>query len=121
MGYFRIIALFLKDLVRLLTGIGKGRWSSKFLGYLFGMASMTLGGMVVKLLQFFGLTLAINTIATPLVLPYMVGPITGLPAEWQSFLAMAHVDRAITILVSAMAISVSQRIRLKPSNPSLWS
>jgi hypothetical protein len=120
-GIFRIIALFLKDAVRLLTGIGSGRWSSKFLGYLFGMLSTTLGGMMVKVLQFFGLTLAINTFATPAVLPYIVGPLTGLPPEWQSWLAFAHVDRAVTIIVSAMGIAISQQIKLRPVNPSVWS
>ena len=121
MGIFRLIALFLKDMVRLLTGIGAGRWGSKLGGMLFGMLSQSLGGMFVKVLQFFGLTLAINAFATPAILPYIVGPLTGLPPDWQSWLAFAHVDRAVTILVSAMAIAVSQSIKLRPVNPSVWS
>ena len=121
MGAFRLILSYLRDLLRLLTGIGKGQWTSKVLGNLFGMLQGVLGGLVVKLLQFFGLTLAINTFATPVVLPYIIGPLTGLPPDWQAFLAMARIDRAITILISAMAIAVSARIRLKPSNPSIWT
>lgn len=121
MNALRLVGVFLRDLLRLLTGIGSGRWGSKFIGMIFGGLTTALGGMVVKVLQFFGLTLGINALATPVVLPYMVGPLTGLPPEWQAFLALAHVDRAITIMVSAMAIATAQRIRLKPQNPSLWS
>jgi hypothetical protein len=86
-----------------------------------GMVTTALGGMAIKLLQFFGLTLGINTFLTPAILPYIVGPLTGLPPEWQAFLSLARVDRATTILVSAMAIATAQRIRLKPQNPSLWT
>lgn len=120
MNVLALIGRLLKDIFRILLGIGRGSWGTR-VGMVFGgLASSVIGGLVVKLLRFFGLTLAVNTFLMPHVLDFITGPLLGLPEDWQSFLAMTRVDHAITITVSAMAIATARRIRMRPAPASIW-
>lgn len=121
MNWLANIARMLKDVLRLLTGIGRGQWQTRFGGTIAAMFAGLIGSMVLKLLQFIGVTMVINHFAMPAIMPFITQRMLGLPPEWQAFLSMTRADHAVTILVSAMGISVAQKIRFKPSNPSLWS
>lgn len=118
--WFARIGAVLKDMLRLLTGIGGRRWQTKGIGMFYGWALAMLGPLVINLFRFVGVTMVVNTFVLPSVMQLVVGPVTGLPPEWQAWIGLMRGDRAVTILFSAMALAIADRIRLRPANPSLW-
>lgn len=82
------------------------KWAQWLWFYLFTF----LGGLVGKLFTLIGVTLAVNTFAMPAITNLIATRLLGLPAVWVQYLALTNIDKATTIILSALAISVADRV-----------
>ena len=86
---------------------------------IFGAAFKVLPGVAIQLLLFFGLTLGVNHFAVDPMRDVIANQFDSIPDVWIQFVALTRIDQAVTVLLSAMAISLSRKIRLKPATGSL--
>jgi len=108
------IGLFFADVFAVLRG-GLGAGGLSRIGRtVFGAFAKVLPGAVIQFLLFFGVTLAVNTMVVPAWRDIIASYFTGLPAVWIDFIALTRIDQATTIILSALAIAVSRKIRLRP-------
>ena len=94
--------LFLK----LFRSLKAAKWSQWLWFYLFTY----LGGIIGKVFTLVGVTLAVNEFATPQLTQLVASNLLNLPATWVQLLALTKIDQAITIMMSAMAIAVADRV-----------
>lgn len=105
-------------LLRLTTWLMERKWG-QWLMFFFASA---LWGFVEKLIGFFGVMLVANQIGVGDLVPYVSGPLLGMPEPFPQLLALTKIDVATTIIISALVVRVlsSIKIQRKPGAPG-WS
>lgn len=109
------IARLLLALTTWLTRRKWGLWLSFFL-------SSAAWAFVEKLIGFAGVMFVSNTIGVPELLPYVSGPLLGMPSPFPELLALTKIDKAATIILSAVVVKLvsSIKIQRKPGAPG-WT
>lgn len=69
-----------------------------------------MGAIVGKILTLIGVTLAVNEFALPTLTELVAGHLLNMPTMWVQLLALTNIDKAITIIMSAFAIAVADRV-----------
>lgn len=69
-----------------------------------------MGGIIGRIFSLIGLTLMVNSFVTPSLMPFIADNLLNLPTEWIQFLALTKVDQAITVIMSAMAIAMADKM-----------
>lgn len=87
--------------------------STKFGTWLMAAFALHAGSALVKLLKFAGIAVVSSKVAAPALLDYIVAPLIGLPADWQAFLKMAKVDECIAVMVTAIVLTLSERVSMR--------
>lgn len=118
LGILRLIP----GMARLLTFIGgwlvRRRWGQWVIFYLVTAA----GAWIAKLISFAGILFVSNEFLAPQLIPFVSGPLLGMPDPFPQLLALTKIDKAATILLSAVAAKsiASIRIARNPSSPN-WT
>lgn len=109
------ISRLLLALTTWLTRRKWGLWLSFFL-------SSAAWAFVEKLIGFAGIMFVSNTLGVSELLPYVSGPLLGMPSPFPELLALTKIDKAATIILSAIVVKLvsSIKIQRKPGAPG-WS
>lgn len=109
------ISRLLLALTTWLTRRKWGLWLSFFL-------SSAAWAFVEKLIGFAGIMFVSNSLGVSELLPYVSGPLLGMPSPFPELLALTKIDKAATIILSAIVVKLvsSIKIQRKPGAPG-WS
>lgn len=118
LALLRMLPLIGRMLVAITGWLARRKWGQWLMFYLV----TGLGTWIEKLLTFAGLMLVSNEFVTPELLPFVTGPLLGMPDPFPQLLALTKIDQAITILISAVVTKAASSIRISrnPSAPN-WS
>lgn len=120
MGWFRLLTRLLRSvgglLVKLFQSLKASRWSTWII---FAFLEL-LGSIIGRIFLLLGVSMTVNKFLTPSIMPYISTQLLGLPPKWINFIAMTQADKAITVVMSAMAIAVAGKISLRRRGNS-WS
>jgi hypothetical protein len=72
-----------------------------------------MGGIIGRMLTMVGVSLVINQFLTPSLTPFIAGNLLSLPTEWIQLLALTKIDQAITVVMSAMAIAMADKVQVR--------
>ena len=73
-----------------------------------------LGGVIGEVFKFLGIAFVATKFATPVLTDLVASRLLGLPPEWAQMMALSRVDDAITVILSAVVISSSRKVKLQP-------
>ena len=105
---------------RLLVGIRGAVMATKLGKALAWGLFIYAGGIIARALRFLGITLVANEYLTPNIMPYITGPLLGLPATWQTWMVFLHMDRGLTIMISAIIASTANNISIRKRQDNIW-
>ena len=113
---------FIPGIARLLlfltTWLTRRKWGL-WLTFFFASA---LWSFIEKLFVFAGVMFVSHTVGVSQLLPYVSGPLLGMPDPFPQLLALTKIDQAATIILSAIVAKLvgSIKIRRAPGAPG-WS
>ncbi len=109
------IARLLLALTTWLTTRKWGLWLVFFL-------SSAAWAFIEKLIAFAGIMFVSNSLGVSQLLPYVSGPLLGMPSPFPELLALTKIDKAATIILSAVVVKLvsSIKIQRKPGAPG-WT
>jgi hypothetical protein len=105
-------------LLWLTTWFAQRKWG-QWLLFFFASAAWAF---VQRFVTFLGVMLVSNEIGIDSLLPYVSGPLLGMPAPFPQLLALTKIDKAVTVLLSAVVVVMLSKIRIarRPGSPG-WS
>lgn len=105
-------------LLFLTTWLTQRKWGM-WLVFFFGSA---LWAFVEKMFVFAGVMLVSHNLGASQLLPYISGPILGMPSPFPQLLALTKIDQAATIILSAVVAKLvgSIKIQRAPGAPG-WT
>lgn len=106
LGWIRGIGLLVS---RGFTWIKATTWGQWLFFYLLTF----MGGIIGRMLSLLGVTLVVNRFLTPSLMPFIANNLLSLPTEWIQFLALTKIDQGITVIMSAMAIAVADKVSVR--------
>lgn len=85
-----------------------GKWSRQ----LALVAIFATGSIIKKIVSFLGLSIVTAHVALPALKPYISGPLMSLGDPWYSYISLTGVDKAVTVVLSAMVVRAASSISL---------
>jgi len=96
-------------LLRLFSVLRASKWGQWFTFYLLTY----MGGVLGRILLLLGVTLVVNEWLTPEITPLIAQHFLNLPPVWIQLVALTKLDKALTIIISAMAIAVADKVSVQ--------
>lgn len=105
-------------LLALTTWLTQRKWGLWLVFFL----SSAAWAFIEKLIAFAGIMFVSNSIGVSQLLPYVSGPLLGMPSPFPELLALTKIDKAATIILSAIVVKLvsSIKIQRKPGSPG-WT
>lgn len=105
-------------LLVLTTWLTKRQWGLWLVFFL----SSAAWAFVEKLIAFAGIMFVSNSLGVSQLLPYVSGPLLGMPSPFPELLALTKIDKAATIILSAVVVKMvsSIKIQRRPGAPG-WT
>lgn len=91
------------------TWLGQRRWGQWLTFFLLGAAGQFIG----KVLTWMGVYFVSSEFATPHMIPLVSGPLLGMPDPFPSLLGLTKIDKAATVILSAVAASMLSKIQIR--------
>lgn len=117
-GLLRAIPAIGRGVTAIITWLAQRKWGQWLMFYL----AAGIGAWIQKIVTFAGVMFVSSEYAMPALLPYISGPLLGLPEAWQGFLGLTKVDQAISIILSAVVVRAASSIKIarNPNSPN-WT
>ena len=96
-------------LLRLSTWLAQRKWGQWVMFYIVG----SIGLMIQKIIGWVGVLMVSDEFLTPQILPFVTGPLLGMPEPFPQLLALTKIDSGITVILSAVVVQAASKIRIK--------
>ena len=118
LGLLRFIPQIGTLLLRLSTWLMQRKWGQWVLFYLGGAFFAILD----KVVTWLGVMFVANELGVGNLLPYVSGPLLGMPDPFPQLLALTKIDQAATVLLSAVVAKAVSNIKItrRPGAPG-WT
>lgn len=115
-GALRAIPAIGKQITGIIGWLAQRKWGQWLMFYL----AAGVGMWIQKIVTFLGVSFVATEYAMPALLPYITGPLLGMPEQWQGFLGLTRVDQAISIVLSAVVVRAASTIKFtrNPNSPN---